>query len=153
MKRRPTKWFAKHSYWHWADIIWRRLHKLIFDIVLTLHHLFQFHEWNTLASYNEQSISSVYWTIYIVLHQPIVYPSANFSLNVKVTMVLEKMIVCAKKFCDWRKITPLWLILNLTQTSLKQAVRSYTFESVLSGQTQLSFTNIRLIYTKNNSRI
>ena len=104
MKRKPTKWFAKHSYWHWADIIWRRLHKVIFDIVLTLHHLFQFHEWNTLASYNEQSISSVYWTIYIVLHQPIVYPSANFSLNVKVTMVLEKMIVCAKKFCDWRKI-------------------------------------------------
>ena len=140
MKRKPTKWFAKHSYWHWADIIRRRLHKVIFDIVLTLHHLFQFHEWNTLASYNEQSISSVYWTIYIVLHQP------------KVTMLLENMIVCAK-FCDWRKITPLWLILKLTQTSLKQAVRSHTFESVLSGQTQLSFTNIRLIYTKNNSRI
>ena len=102
MKRKPTKWFGKHSYWHWADIIWRRLHKVIFDIVLTLHHLFQFHEWNTLASYNEQSIASVYWTIYIVLHQPIVYPSANFSLNVKVTMVLEKMIVCAKKFL-WLK--------------------------------------------------
>ena len=53
-------------------------------------------------------------------------------------MVLEKMIVCAKKFCDWRKITPLWLILKLAQTSLKQAVRSYTFESVLSGQTFLN---------------